>query len=170
MAGTLTADDRHAIHELIYGYAWALDTGDVDGFVSCFSEDALLVWDAFEEPTEWRGAEELRGFASFLRDLPTTAGRQHHVSNIIVRGDNQAATAVSYVTVVLRQGDGPHPTTVMGWYDDAFVRLPDGWRIARRVIRDWSGPVLAKLAGQTGERVVRPRPAALAGMKGRGAA
>ena len=49
----------------------------------------------------------------------------------------------------------------MGWYQDRYVREGGRWKISQRVIRDWSGPVLGRFAGQTGERVSRPRPEAL---------
>lgn len=165
--GPLTADDRQQIQEAIHRYAWALDTGDVEGLQACFTVDGVLVWDAFEVPYEWRGSDELGTFAAFLRDLATTAGRQHHVSNIIIEGDASAARARSYVAVMLRQGGGPHAITVMGWYEDELKPTSKGWRIAHRTIRDWSGAVLSALAGQTGEREARARPAALAGMGGR---
>lgn len=166
MSARLTAEDRLEIQELLHGYAWALDTGDADRFVALFANDAVLVWDAFDAPEEWRGQAELRFFVEYLRDLPTTAGRQHHVGNVIVSpgADRDHARATAYVVVIVRQDEGLSPVTVMGWYDDEFVRGADGWRIARHVIRDWTGPVLHRLAGQTGERVVRARPPVLDGL------
>jgi len=168
MAASLTAEDREQIRDVLARYAWALDTGDVEGFAACFTADGVLVWDAFEEPAEWCGTEALRGFASFLAGLPTTAGRQHHIGNLVIEGDAGEARVKAYVTVMVRQSEGAaHPVTVMGWYDDALRPTARGWRIARHVIRDWSGPVLARLAGQTGEREARPMPPVLAGMPGR---
>ncbi len=34
---------RLALQDLIADYAWALDTGDADALVRCFTEDAALV-------------------------------------------------------------------------------------------------------------------------------
>jgi hypothetical protein len=51
----------------------------------------------------------------------------------------------------------------MGYYEDLFRREDGCWRLAERVIRDWSGPILRGIAGETGERVARPRPPPLAG-------
>jgi ketosteroid isomerase-like protein len=162
-ADDLSPADELAIREVIARYAWALDTGDVDGFVACFCRDGVLVWDAFEEPERWQGAEALRHFASFFRSLPTSAGRQHHVSNTIVTPLGDGARSRSYVAVAVRQGEGPHLLSVMGYYEDWFRREDGHWRLAERVIRDWSGPILKDFAGQTGERVARPRPAPLRG-------
>jgi hypothetical protein len=161
--GPLSPADELAIREVIARYAWALDTGDADGFVACFCRDGVLVWDAFEEPERWQGAEALRHFASFFRSLPTSAGRQHHVSNTLVTASDGGARSRSYVAVAVRQGDGPHLLSVMGYYEDLFRREDGEWRLAERVIRDWSGPILEHFAGQTGERVARPRPEPLRG-------
>src|SRR5690349_7052569 len=162
---SLTVADRLDIQDVIARYAWALDTGNVDAFVSCFSARGALIWDAFEEPDRWEGADALRAFITFFRDLPSSAGRQHHVSNIVITGSREVAHASSYVAVVLRQGDGPHAVNVMGYYEDELIREAGAWRLRQRVIRDWSGPVLRNFAGQTGERVARPRPLLLRGLR-----
>ncbi|MEN7535630.1 nuclear transport factor 2 family protein [Aurantiacibacter flavus] len=162
---TLDTADRLAIHERLAACAWALDTGTVEDFVACFCTEGTLEWDAFEEPQSWQGHAALRHFASFLRDLPTSAGRQHHISNTVITPGEDCALAKSYVTVALRQGDGPHQLYVMGWYEDALKHENGDWRLWRRVIRDWSGPVLASFAGQSGERVARPMPAPLLPMR-----
>lgn len=163
MAQPLSTDDQLAIRDVISRYAWALDTGDVAGFVACFCSDGALIWDVFEAPEEWRGTEALRHFATFFRDLPSSAGRQHHVTNTLITPSENGARAVSYAAVALRQGDGPHLLNVMGYYEDLFRHEAGQWRLAERIIRDWSGPVLKAFAGQTGERVARPKPAPLAG-------
>jgi len=163
MPNDLSASDQLAIRDVISRYAWALDTGDVEGFVACFCTDGALVWDAFESPERWSGHAALRHFADFFRSQPTSAGRQHHVTNTVISATEQGAKAKSYAAVAVRQGDGPHLLHVMGYYLDTF-RCEDGhWRIAERVIRDWSGPILAEFAGQTGDRVARAKPPQLDG-------
>lgn len=163
MAPELSIADQLAIRDVISRYAWALDTGDVEGFVTCFCSDGTLVWDSFETPMRWQGHDALRHFATFFRDLPTSAGRQHHVTNTIVSPSPDGARARSYAAVALRQGDGPHLLHVMGYYEDLFRQEDGKWGLAERVIRDWSGPILKEFAGQTGEHVARPMPPPLAG-------
>ena len=109
------------------------------------------------------GFEALRHFADFFRSLPSSAGRQHHVTNTIIEPCEGGARSRSYVAVALRQGDGPHLLNVMGYYEDLFRHEDSHWRLAERVIRDWSGPILRNIAGQTGERVSRPKPSPLEG-------
>ena len=165
MTNSLTAAEHIAVQQVIASYAWALDTGDVESFAGCFCPDGELVWDAFEQPESWLGHDALRHFARFFGALPNSAGRQHHVSNIVITSAEEGLAARSYCMVALRQGDGPHALHVMGWYDDLFRQDQGQWLLARRVIRDWSGPVLGAFAGQTGERVARSMPPALAGLR-----
>jgi len=164
MTSAFSSSDRLEIHELVARYAWSLDTADEDAFVDCFCRDGELVWDVFETEGRWRGAQALRRFISFFRQQPQSAGRQHHVSNLVVTPTADGALARSYVAVAMRSGDGPHLLNVMGHYEDELRREDDRWLFSRRTIRDWSGPVLARFAGQDGARSTRKRPDALAGL------
>lgn len=164
MNQALSPADRQEIADLVSRYCWALDTGDVDGFVDCYCSDGTLVWDAFDVPMEWHGSDQLRHFAQFLADQLTTAGRQHHVTNLLVEATESGASGKAFVAVAMRKGSGPHILNVMGWYEDSYAREDGCWKLAKRIIRDWSGPVLANIAGQTGERESRPLPPPLAGL------
>lgn len=169
MNGSVPLTDQAAIRDVIARCAWALDTGDVDGFVQCFCTDGTLLWDVFEAPERWEGEQALRHFAEFFRAQPTSAGRQHHVTNTVITATQDGAKAMSYVTVALRQGAGPHMLSVMGYYEDHLRRQHGEWRLATRAIRDWSGPILHRFAGQTGRREARAKPAALHGSEYPGA-
>jgi SnoaL-like domain len=164
MTAMLSAGDRVAIHELLARYAWSLDTGDDEGFVGCFTRDAELVWDVFDEPGCWQGSAALKRFVAYFRSRPESAGRQHHVTNVVLATSSAGVLAKSYVLVALRADEGLHRLNVMGYYEDVLRQQDGQWHIARRVIRDWSGPVLAKIAGQDGQRRARQRPAALDGL------
>lgn len=159
---SLAALDRLEIHELAARYAWSLDTGDETAFIDCFCRDGELVWDVFETEGRWRGTAALRAFIGYFRGRPESAGRQHHVSNLIVTPTPEGAIAKCYVAVALRREEGPHALHVMGWYEDELRREEGRWRFLRRCIRDWNGPVLSRIAGQEGRRIARPLPPALA--------
>jgi hypothetical protein len=164
MSAIFGVSDRVEIQELTARYAWSLDTGDEDAFVNCFCRDGELVWDVFETEGRWRGALALRRFIGYFSQRPESAGRQHHVSNLVVTPTDSGASARSYVAVALRRAEGPHLLNVMGYYEDELARENGCWRFSRRYIRDWSGPVLARFAGQDGVRSTRQRPDALAGL------
>lgn len=160
----LSAADRVEIHELLARYAWSLDTGDEEGFIACFAPDAELLWDVFDSAGSWRGHAALRRFIAYFRSRSESAGRQHHVSNVITEATPDGATARAYVLVALGCADGPHRLHVMGFYEDLCVKHREGWKLSRHVIRDWRGPVLARFPGQDAQRAARPRPAALDGL------
>jgi SnoaL-like domain len=164
MTDPFSSSDRMEIHELTARYAWSLDTGDAEAFVQCFCRNGELVWDVFETAGRWRGADALRRFIEYFRQRPESAGRQHHVSNLIVTATDSGVRARSYVAVAMRCANGPHALNVMGYYEDEFQRENGRWLFSRRYIRDWSGPVLGRFAGQDGARSARPRPDALAGL------
>lgn len=164
MTSVLSSSDRLEIQELIARYAWSLDTGDEDAFVDCFCRDGELIWDVFETEGRWRGAQALRRFIGYFRQQPPSAGRQHHVSNLVVTPTAAGARARSYVAVAMRSAEGPHLLNVLGHYDDELECENGRWLFSRRTIRDWSGPVLARFAGQDGARSARRRPDALAGL------
>ena len=118
----ITPGDRMDIQELTARYAWSLDTGDEDAFVACFCRQGELVWDVFETEGRWRGAQALRRFIAYFRQRPESAGRQHHVSNLVVTPSDSGARARSYVAVAVRRAEGPHFINVMGYYDDELER------------------------------------------------
>ena len=57
----LRLEDRIALQDLIAAYSWALDTGDAEGLVACFTEDCVMSEDVFEDPDVWEGHEGIRG-------------------------------------------------------------------------------------------------------------
>jgi SnoaL-like domain len=157
-AAPLTIEDRIAINDLLALYAWALDTGDVDAFVACFTPAAVVIEEVFEEPDRWEGAEGMRRLAEHFRNVPNFPGRQHHVSQLLVEGDSARCSARSFVFVTECRGEPPYIVRFAGYYDDQIVKSAGRWLFQQRIIRLWDGEVLARFPGHTGERVPRKRP------------
>ncbi|NML07461.1 nuclear transport factor 2 family protein [Sphingomonas sp. G-3-2-10] len=160
MTGTnvLSVEDRLDIQELLARYAWTFDTGDVEGFVGCFTADAVLCEDAFEEPDRWEGAAGIRAMAEFFFSRPSFPGRQHHVSHIMIDGQGDEATVRSFCFVTDCKGEPPFMIRFAGHYLDKVVRQDGRWLFRDRLIRDWSGEALAAFPGQGGVKVPRARP------------
>jgi ketosteroid isomerase-like protein len=156
-AEPLTAEDRIAISDLLAEYAWALDTGDVNALVACFTADAVVIEEVFEDPDRWEGHENIRRFAEHFRVVPNFPGRQHHTSQLLVKGDATLCSARSFVFVTECQGEPPYLLRFTGYYDDQLVKTASGWRFQQRIIRPWDGEVLARFPGR-GQRVPRKRP------------
>lgn len=162
----LTTEDRLAINDLLARYAWALDTGDVDAFVACFTATAVVVEEVFEEPDRWEGADGIRRLAEHFRNVPNFPGRQHHVSQLLVEGDGQRCAARSFVLVSECRGEPPYVIRFAGYYEDQLLKSNGRWLFERRMIRLWDGEVLKRFPGHTGKRVPRKRPSELGVNKG----
>ena len=82
MTTAIRIEDRLALQDLLAAYSWALDTGDVEGLVACFTPDTRMVEEVFEEPDIWVGHEGIRKLAQHYFNAPGFPGRQHHVTQV----------------------------------------------------------------------------------------
>ena len=130
-------EDRFALQDLIAAYSWALDTGDVEGLVACFTEDARMVEEVFEDPDIWVGHEGIRGLARHYFGAPGFPGRQHHVTQIQYRPQEDGSIALrSFAFVTECHGEPPYTLRFAGWYEDVAVKGEDGcWRFRQRTVR-----------------------------------
>ncbi len=154
----VSVEDRLAIHDLIARYGWSLDTGDVEGFVDCFTPDGVLCEDVFETPDTFAGRDAIRGMASFFAGLPMFPGRQHHVTSILIEGAAPRCRVRAYCLVTDANAGFAGGAAFCGHYDDQVVKQDGRWRFERRLIRHWSGEILAGFPRQTGVKVARKRP------------
>jgi hypothetical protein len=154
-------ENKVAIHELLARYAWSLDTGDIEGFVACFTEDATLCEDAFDEPDLWVGKNAIREMASFFSTRPSFPGRQHHVTNVLIEGNAQQCSVRAFCFVTDCKNEPPYLIRFCGYYEDIVVKRNGEWLFKQRLIRDWSGSILRNFPGQSGEKKPRQRPAEL---------
>ena len=76
----LSIDDRLGLQDLIADYSWALDTGDAEALVACFTEDCVMSEEVFEDPDIWEGHDGIRGLMKHYANAPGFPGRQHHVT------------------------------------------------------------------------------------------
>ncbi len=157
MAGPLTLEDRFAIQDLVARYAWALDTGDIDALVACFTADARMVEEVFEDPDVWEGHDGIRRVSEHYRNAPNFPGRQHHTSQLLVEGDADAARAKSMVFVTECHGEPPYLLRFAGYYQDELVKQDGRWLFKQRIIRLWDGEILKGFPGK-GQWVPRKRP------------
>src|SRR5271168_3237253 len=96
-------EDRAAIHDLFTRYCCALDNGEVETVVTCFTVDAVL-----KSPViDIAGHNEIRAFAGrFAAKLAAGSQFRHMVTNITVAIDGNRATATAYLLVLISQDGG----------------------------------------------------------------
>ncbi len=126
-------EDREAIRLLIRDYGRLLDERRFDDFGRLFAPDGEYV----SAGTTTRGPV---GIADSLRRIMAgnplgLAEPNFHVlfnERIELQGEHAAATSQSFF--VAPGADGAPRLIMMASYEDSFVRTPQGWRYARRVV------------------------------------
>ncbi len=122
--------DRSAIADLFTRYAVALDNGEVETVVACFTADAAL-----KSPViDLQGTDAIRAFAGRFAAL-RAAGTQfrHLIANIAVELDGERAHATAYLLVLISK-DGGHRTLPPGRYECDLVKTDGLWRFSRRTV------------------------------------
>jgi hypothetical protein len=126
------------IVNLINFYPIAVDAQQWDLFDRIFTDDVAA---DFGGAARWQGLASLKqAFEAIHAPFASTqhATRGHHVA----LDGSDAATCLSYVhgRFIRDVPEGGNMFESIGWYDDALIRTPEGWRIARRSCRiQWWG-------------------------------
>jgi ketosteroid isomerase-like protein len=123
--------DRLAIHDLFVRYASALDNGEVETAVGCFTDDAAL-----ESPAigHIEGVAAIRAFARrFAAQREAGTQFRHIISNLAVSIEGERARATAYLLVLISR-DGAHRSLPPGRYECDLVNQGGEWRFARRIV------------------------------------
>jgi hypothetical protein len=126
---TTSIEDRLAINDLFVRYTTALDAGDVETIVGCFTEDGLL-----ESPTvgTHAGSAAIRDFARrFARFRESGAQLRHLISNLVVTVDGDRAKAGCYLLNVITR-DGQSRLLAPGRYECDLSKIDGQWLFQRR--------------------------------------
>jgi hypothetical protein len=149
-----SAEDRAQIEELYSRYSWALDTGDTDGYVALFTEDAEVTEEARGGGLEVkRGHAEIRELVLKFHGNPEFPGRQHRMSQFIYEPDPQGRPdhwqVHAYVTTT--QNRPPEPPTLYwcGHVTDVVAKVDGVWRLRAKAIKGWGGEVLSRFGSRT---------------------
>jgi ketosteroid isomerase-like protein len=123
--------DKDQIIDLVHEYSYGVDHRQYDEVVSLFTEDCVVDYAPGITPVRSRAG--LRKM--FERGAGGFTATSHHNANVLVTfvGADRASVRAS-VYAWHRRADGVTPQ-LWGYYHDAVVRLPEGWRIAHRQLR-----------------------------------
>jgi ketosteroid isomerase-like protein len=132
--------DDNDIRSLLARLAHLADSGDLDEYLTLFTEDAAWVIPAIPQTgvaaSERRGVEEI---AEGVRERRAAGvqgpgtGTMHLVTTTDVEIHGDQATALSTWLFLADTSTAPRVQAV-GRYEDTLRRTPDGWRLARREI------------------------------------
>jgi hypothetical protein len=136
--------DRAAIEEVMHRYIWTVDSLDADGYVSVFTEDAVI-----EQPNSIeKGREAIRRVVTGMLERQAAnraAGKPpgalyHVVSNESITFQSATeATYRSYWQTMRRNDEGRYVTGGFGRSEDHLVKQKDGrWLIRHRKLTVFS--------------------------------
>jgi SnoaL-like domain len=122
--------DRFEIQQLLIDYSTAIDQRRFDDLDRVFTPDAYIDYRAMGG-IDGRYPEVKAWLVQVLPNFPAYA---HMLGNFDVRidGDSASSRTICFNPMVLG-GDTGQILFCGLWYDDEFVRTPDGWRMSRRV-------------------------------------
>lgn len=108
-------------------YATGIDRRDWPLFRTVFTEDCEL---DYGDIGSWRGVDAVTEFMVAAHEM---AGHtMHRITNQVVTVEGDSATARAYVDALIMAQDNSSGVNAVGYYDDEFVRIASGWRLARR--------------------------------------
>jgi hypothetical protein len=124
-------EDRVAIQDLFTRYCCALDNGEIETVVGCFTVGAIL-----KSPIiDISGQDEIRAFAGrFAAQRAAGTQFRHMVSNIAVRITENRAAATAYLLVLISK-DGSHRTLPPGRYECELIKDDNcQWHFSQRTV------------------------------------
>ena len=122
--------DWFEIQQLLIDYSTAIDTRRFDDLDRVFTPDAYIDYRAMGG-IDGRFPEVKAWLAQVLPNFPAYA---HMLGNFDVRidGDTASSRTICFNPMVL--GGDQNQLLYCGlWYEDEFIRTPEGWRMSRRV-------------------------------------
>lgn len=143
-----TIQDRVEIYELYARYSWALDTGDTDGYVALFTEDAEVTEETSRGELEVRkGHEGIRKLVLKFHERTDFPGHQHQMAQFIFEPDPQGRpdhwVVRSYGWATINRPPAPPHLHWCGHIRDVVAKVEGQWRIRSKDIMGWAGAVLA---------------------------
>jgi len=128
-AGVQALQDRLDVADVLYKYAYAIDSFDKDGVRSTLADDIHAEYGNLD-PVD--GGDAL---TDWIWGATSSITWQHHLLSVYrVTVDGDDATGLSYLTShQVFDGDPDTAKILVGRYHDDLRRTPDGWKISRRV-------------------------------------
>jgi ketosteroid isomerase-like protein len=126
-----TVEDRLMINDLFVRYTTALDAGDVETIIGCFTDDGALESPAVGIYSGRRGIREFAVRFAWFRE----AGSQlrHFISNLAVQVEGEQATATCYLLNIITR-NGKTDLLAPGRYDCRLAKVDGEWLFSHRLV------------------------------------
>jgi hypothetical protein len=115
----LTTQDYVEIQQLYARYNWAIDAGDVEGYVALYTPDGSF--------NTFNGTEGLR---TFMKNRQAGT-RRHWNTNLVITPSPEGASGKVYL-MFLDVGAKPPAIASAARYEDRLVKTAAGWRFKKR--------------------------------------
>jgi hypothetical protein len=133
-AKPLCAEDRLGVMDLIASYAFYVDGGDIEAWLSNFLPDGVLE----SMSAVAAGQDELRAWVSRLIGAGKVASDPpqlvHFVGLPLVSGDSERCTAQTYCVILDYNAEKNVRVPMVGRYEDTCVQVDGRWFFERRII------------------------------------
>ena len=133
----LTSQDHEEIRQLLARYNFAIDFGDIDGWVETFTSDGVFSCLGLPDGAPLGGTHQgegaLRAYAE--THFSINQGRARHWNwNLVIDGNDDSATMQCYLNAhSAGQGDSAQ-FRATGVYRDQLSRTGEGWKFAQREV------------------------------------
>ncbi len=130
MADLGNLQDRLDVHELYARYAAAIDNGDYDDWLKCFTEDGVFESTRFGRHA---GQEGLRKFTKIYRESLGGAQVLHVITNVYFKLEGDGGAGSCYLAYYHCK-EGRIQQAAVGRYKDTLRKVDGRWFFASRKV------------------------------------
>jgi len=141
--------ERIEICELYARYCWALDTGDTEGYVALFTEDAEASEETRSGAIEvYKGHEAIRKLVRKFHERADFPGHQLQMAQFVFEPDPEGRPqhwlVRSYAWATINHPPEAPRLHWCGHVSDIVAKVDGAWKVRSKAIRGWSGEVLSR--------------------------
>ena len=141
--------DRTEIYELYARYSWALDTGDTEGYVALFTEDAEADEETRSGAIEvYKGREAIHKLVRKFHERADFPGHQLQMAQFFFEPDPEGRpqhwVVRSYAWATINRPPELPRLYWCGHVRDVVAKVDGSWKIRSKAIRSWAGEVLSR--------------------------
>jgi uncharacterized protein (TIGR02246 family) len=141
--------DQLEIYQLYARYSWALDTGDTEGYLALFTDDAEATEETPSGEIEVRkGRDEIRKLILKFHERDDFPGHQHQMAQFVFEPDPEDRrdhwVVRSYAWATINRPPAKPYLHWCGHVRDVVAKVDGEWKIRAKDIMGWAGEVLSR--------------------------